>query len=299
MAKRKQNLVLFFEENEEFNVINSRLVRMYMNQFTIAERDQTEVTAAYDIKSGTWAEYKECVSKSLRIERENETANTDTHFILGKETIIDFKTAASEWAKLIANHHSRLGNCRAFTLLSGSIDGIFLSGNHQAVADQYQNQDEFELKSFWWPLVHRLLGGENWVIEKFERRVNDDLEWFQSRILESGINSNVANESVKMFHKQMLDDNQVKDLKNSIAKCNKNLSFLKRLEKNNSKDTYVRFNCKRVTIYFKNEKKGKRCALSVRAAVLLSSIAMSLPMTIVFILKILEHFRRIFRSSEN
>ena len=93
--RRKQNLVLFFKENEEFNVMNSRLVRMYMNRFTIDEEDQTEVTEVYYIKSGTRKEYNECFSKSLRMERENKTANTDTHFILGNERQIEYPPVRS------------------------------------------------------------------------------------------------------------------------------------------------------------------------------------------------------------
>ena len=256
MAGRKQNLVLFFKESEEYNVINSRLVRMYMNRFTIDEEDQTEVTEVYDIKNGTWKEYKECFSKSLRIERENETTNTDTHFILGNET--EFGTTVrplsdAKFSRLIANYPSRLGNNLAFTFLSGSI-GKFPLGNNQGMTYQYQKQDEFEQKSFLLTLVH----GENWVTEKFKGTINDDLEWFQSRILENGITSNVDNEIIKTFHYQMLDDNQVEALKNSIAKYDKNPSFFKRfyahnsMEKANSNDTYACFNCKRVTMYFNN-----------------------------------------------
>ena len=87
MAGRKQNLILFFEENEDYSVIDSRLVRMYMNRFTIDEDHQPEITAVYDIRNGTWEEYEECFLISLTIERENETENTDTHWIIGSSKI--------------------------------------------------------------------------------------------------------------------------------------------------------------------------------------------------------------------
>ena len=177
MAERKQNLVLFFEENEEFNVINSRLVRMYMNRFTIDEEDQTEVTEVYDIKSGLWKEYTECFLKSL--ERKNETANTDTHFILGNETKSEFldRSFSASINELIASYHCRPDNCHAVTFLSGSIEHKFLSEINQGY--QYQQQDEYEQKSLLWKIVHAPYYEEKWETRKFEQSINDDLEWFQ------------------------------------------------------------------------------------------------------------------------
>ena len=298
MTGRKQNLVLFFKENEKYHVINSRLVRMYMNRFTIDEEHQTEVTEVYYIKSGTRKEYNECFSKSLKMERENKTANTDTHFILGYETITEstyeypLRSLVFQLSKLIANHHSRSGNCHAITFLSSSIEHKMLSKIAQRMADhesqykkrmayQYQKQDAYEPKSFWRRFLrscirflrsflrrlrltakrltanssatHGPYHGGDWATEKFKQSINDDLEWFQSRILENAIYSNVDSEIIKTFHYQMLDDNQVEDLKNSIAEHNKNLPFLDRfyayLEKTNSNHTYARFNCKRITMY--------------------------------------------------
>ena len=72
MTRQKQNLVLFFKENEECNFISSRLVRLYMNRFTIDEDDETEITQVYNVKNGTLEEYVGCFSKSLVIARESE-----------------------------------------------------------------------------------------------------------------------------------------------------------------------------------------------------------------------------------
>merc|ERR1719394_510048 len=100
MTRRKQNLVLFLKENEESNVINSRLVRLYMNRFTIDEDDETEVIQVHNVKTGTQEEYEECFSKSLKIARENETPRTDYHFIIGCPTVNDNKKSwyAKMWS---------------------------------------------------------------------------------------------------------------------------------------------------------------------------------------------------------
>ena len=50
MPIRKQNLFLFFEENEfEFD-ISSNLVRLSMNRFTIDEEAQFEIIGVYNLK---------------------------------------------------------------------------------------------------------------------------------------------------------------------------------------------------------------------------------------------------------
>ncbi len=49
MTRRKQNLVLFFEEKMEKISINNRLVRSHMNHLTIGEIAEIEIIAAYNI----------------------------------------------------------------------------------------------------------------------------------------------------------------------------------------------------------------------------------------------------------
>ena len=43
----KQNLILFFEENNDVIDINAKLVRQYMNRSVIDEEDQTEISEIY------------------------------------------------------------------------------------------------------------------------------------------------------------------------------------------------------------------------------------------------------------
>jgi len=84
--------------------------------------------------------------------------------------------------------------------------------------------------------------------------INDDLEWFNRRILDFEINHrDLLEEVIETFHYELLNDDQLKELKNSIAKYNENLPFFKRLfayhpmEEANSNEKYLQYICKRYT----------------------------------------------------
>ena len=49
MERKRQNLILFFEENENEKDISSTLVFLYMNRFIICEEDQTEILGVYNL----------------------------------------------------------------------------------------------------------------------------------------------------------------------------------------------------------------------------------------------------------
>ena len=49
MERKRQNLFLFFEENDDEKDITSSLVHLYMNRFVIAEEDQTEINGVYNL----------------------------------------------------------------------------------------------------------------------------------------------------------------------------------------------------------------------------------------------------------
>ena len=137
---------------EDYNIINSRLVRLYMNRFTVDENDATEVIGVHNIKKKTWEEYKECFEQSLVTAREVETPRTDTHLILGNSSInddgiyeydrLERRSFPFQLHQLIARHQrSRYHNCCALTILHGSNTFKFFSEDHRRLAYQYQNQD--------------------------------------------------------------------------------------------------------------------------------------------------------------
>ena len=49
MERRNRNIILFFEENEDVDIINSKLVRLYMNRFTINEEQRFEIIGVFSL----------------------------------------------------------------------------------------------------------------------------------------------------------------------------------------------------------------------------------------------------------
>ena len=167
--------------------------------------------------------------------------------------------------QLIARHQrSRYHNYCALTILHGSNTFKFFSEDHRRLAYQYQNQDinymsdnfHYEVNEKESPTQMRLLGPTAIKQVKIRPSINDNLEWFNRRILDFGINHrDLSEEVIETFHYELLNDDQLKELKNSIAKYNENLPFFKRLyayhsmEEANLNEKYLQYICKRYTIY--------------------------------------------------
>ena len=49
MERRNREIILFFEENENVEIINGKIVRLYMNRFTINEEEQFEIAGVFDL----------------------------------------------------------------------------------------------------------------------------------------------------------------------------------------------------------------------------------------------------------
>ena len=270
MAVRKQNLILFFDENEEYNVINSRLVRLYMNRFTIDIEDETEITGIYEVKDKTWKNYQQLLSESFNKAKEYETKNTDTHFIFGNSSLIDLSLTDSKvfqenfkylytylrddslMGNIInfMNENQSYSNCSACTILHGSHSLKFFPKGHVRIKYDYEEQSEN--RNIHAPFVHHTVAPI-----KYEWSINDDLEWFRLQIRDLGLNHrHLMNEVIQLFHFQRLDEDQIDELKVSIKKFNNNLSFFKRLyayhsfTETEANESYLLFNCKRLTYYF-------------------------------------------------
>ena len=165
---------------------------------------------------------------------------------------------------------SRPNNCYALSILHGSNSLKFFPKKHLRKVYQYQNQiDEYALQQVAWLLSSLLhLLGYNQFPEvqppEFqlpERSINDDLETFHRQIVDLGINhKNLVNERIEVFHYQMLDDNQLNELKQAIAKYNTERTFFQKvfrryhsMEAADENHKYVQFNGSRITIYYKKK----------------------------------------------
>ena len=49
MERRNREIILFFEENEDIDIINGEIVRLYMNRFTINEEERFEIAVVFDL----------------------------------------------------------------------------------------------------------------------------------------------------------------------------------------------------------------------------------------------------------
>lgn len=124
MSYRKQNFVLFFEENEDQRIINPNLVRLYMNRFIIDERWQHEIIGVHELSKVSKSLYEDrfeskqewlacntpqCLKKwridrkvlieGLKQSKKFETQNIDIHLIIGSSILwlMDIENSLSKY----------------------------------------------------------------------------------------------------------------------------------------------------------------------------------------------------------
>lgn len=101
MERRNREIILFFEENEDVKIINGKIVRLYMNRFTINEEERFEIAGVFELaKVGSKApEVKRRKISTLCMAKWNDDwsiienafgklniinwFNTDIHIIMG------------------------------------------------------------------------------------------------------------------------------------------------------------------------------------------------------------------------
>ena len=175
MKRRNRNLILFFEENEDVEIINSKLVRLYMNRFTIEEEQRFEIIGVFNLTSvpkmikfdhgDPRVYYRRLQHQKLCITKENwikdqlilknaivklsvyTQFNTDVHIIMGTslyvESFISINTLIKSiqnwrkdrWTYSVKGSWSPRRISLSLTLLNGWNDG-FLSKNE--VKDTYR-----------------------------------------------------------------------------------------------------------------------------------------------------------------
>ena len=269
MSKRNQDLILFFlEAKSEFDIEN-RMIRLYMNRFTIDENDQTEIIGVNIVlktKELNLSNTSRYFSGFLERAREKEMRFTDLHCILPLSGHPLFILQRYHHADPMENLHlkwllttgqfkrplekcfkkSLVGNCHAFTILYGFQNRVIVSKDDRNRRYQYQNADD-ELKEI------SLETNSNGIC----RSINDDLEQLRQRILHHGIaHRHLVDENVNLFHYQMLDQDQIDQMKKTVENYNKNryvrFGIREKLTvyQNDPNDNFLEFNCLRMTLYF-------------------------------------------------
>ena len=173
MNRRKQNLYLFFEEDDSnLDFIYSRLVSIYMNRYVIDEENQNEINGVYkllkDPREKTWPDWINRVAKEsfdgqmfdCAYNDAKERVNT-AHFIIGSSIGTKFHYGFSyhplhyfeKWVQTKFKAHFTRSNSTwnepmVFTLLLGQKERI------APVADGLVKYAYFDDKSYFHPGKH-------------------------------------------------------------------------------------------------------------------------------------------------
>ena len=108
MIPTKQNLFLFFEENELQPIIDRKLVLLYANRCIIDENAQFEVCGVYELqpvlepmikmnkfyaseRTSKEANDRDTISDAFEKANSNESNSTDTHFVIGSSYHFEFQ----------------------------------------------------------------------------------------------------------------------------------------------------------------------------------------------------------------
>ena len=200
MQRRRQYLVLFFEENDDSRIIDSKLVRLYMNRFIIDENCQNEITGVHQLSkhrtNGSGQETTflcEKLKKDLNIiiaaaKKKNYLDNFkyNIHFIIGTHSGVSWGwqrlnlTSDSDFRQfflmiLREGWPVKSRSCVAFTLLDGEYGRLCTKKIIQSTIENW--------------LVNNWFGDSLATLEKrkpdeflYRESVGDDLDLFYDRM---------------------------------------------------------------------------------------------------------------------
>ena len=208
-APTKQNLFLFFEENECEFVIGRKLVLLYANRCIVDEDAQFEICGVYELQTSTdkientnnplykmfakqrtfkEADDRETISEAMETAYLNETISVDTHFIIGSLFHMNRLMDASKLVKWMSEE---LKLQELTTIYVTFVSGVRISLHTKAV-NKAVNTFSFEglREQFKYP----------------ECSVNDDFE-ISIRLIQLG---GRLTQFIKLFLLPMLTPNELK-----------------------------------------------------------------------------------------
>ena len=137
MERRNREIILFFEENENVEIINGKIVRLYMNRFTINEEERFEIAGVFylakeepelmrlrisdmSLMTAKWNDDWSVIKNAFGKLDILNWSNTEIHIIMGTSIYIEDFHYKNSLIKLI---RSWAENCRfstfCLTVLSG------------------------------------------------------------------------------------------------------------------------------------------------------------------------------------
>ena len=222
MLVKKQNLFLFFEENEHKFEISSDLVRLSMNRFIIDEEAQFEIIGVYNLKktkeemtntknpnykkfakerTDKEAFDKDLISEAVDKALSHQTTSADTHFIIGSQYhLIDWRNITERTAI----------STRVFDWISSEIKDIglqslyctiYLGTRQLPITQERDGQRQGNSLQY------------SAVFSNIKSSINDDLEEFIQQIRNGCRPSmKLSNKPVMMYLIKMLTKNELKEV---------------------------------------------------------------------------------------
>ena len=195
MERRNREIILFFEENEDVKILNGKIVRLYMNRFTINEEERFQIAGVFDLAkveskepeikrpkfmshmTGKWNYDWSLIENVFGKLDIINWLNTEIHIIMGTSMYIDDLNYKNPLLKLIRfwAQNSCSSTFICLTVLAGRNDGL---RTKTQVEDAYQNNHKKDLCEILQNdntiLFHRLRE----LQKKIEPNSSNDLESF-------------------------------------------------------------------------------------------------------------------------
>ena len=250
MGPRKQDLYLFFEENESgWEVINSQLVSLYMNRYIIDEEDQNEINGVYKLmkvpREQNWFDWLFGTKKESYDNQMIEIAYTDAnsrkpkintaHFIIGTMFLDGLREKLNYWFVKWLHNKFKKHFTQSNSTCNGPIVVTLLQGEEQFITGVELVKYFYFITdhSYFPPKRRRRTNGEGLRVPRSS--VNDDLEaetnLFQNNNRLSDFHDVVQRSSLKwprniifdhekLFLWKMLTDSEETELRTSFNSVN-------------------------------------------------------------------------------
>ena len=256
MERRNRSIILFFEENEDDKVINSRLVRLYMNRFTIEEEQRYDIAGIYNLtpvplitrihgeSEKDKKQKKLCIAKKNWIKDQfiirdaiekiqlYAQFNIDVHIFMGTALYVEGYIGNYPLKQLIQNWRKTIWTQTSIPILL-----TLLNGRNDSFATTVQVKETYRTDPF-----------------PFDNSVNNDLEIFFKNVFYDPVRP-IQRKLVFLY--EMLSEAELRSLRKTNISFNKELNIPYKVLMYANNDlcimydecTFAKFECSRLTVY--------------------------------------------------
>ena len=194
MHRRTQNIILFFEENENVRSISSKMVRLYMNRFIIDEEERFEITGVFNlakvpkitvgrgdrhrrlwnVSKRNWIEDQQLIKEAFEKLKICTWLSTDIYIFMGTSLYLDVLNNNDLLDELVQNMVEKCSSSTSIsmTLLSGQNHELHTKNDVQELYREKWLHGKFYQREFF------NLFGQSFLLESYHRYEsrNNDLE---------------------------------------------------------------------------------------------------------------------------